>query len=112
MPNEPRLERLVGKAKRVLDVFEPQLGRIEITGPDGKIERVYFEIKQNQIEQWEKPQIRESKRTFLHAVINESGDDKEKLGFFVNFCEDTIFEMQHSESISGEGDGLKFMQVL
>ena len=34
----------------------------------------------------------ESKRAFLHSVVNEEGD-KEKLEAFVNFCEDTIFEV-------------------
>ena len=34
----------------------------------------------------------ESKRSFLHSVVNEGGD-KEKLESFVNFCEDTIFEV-------------------
>jgi ryanodine receptor 2 len=36
--------------------------------------------------------------------VNE-GDDKEKLEQFVNFCEDTIFEMQHAASISPKTDG-------
>lgn len=35
----------------------------------------------------------ESKRSFLHSVVNEGGD-KEKLESFVNFCEDTIFEVR------------------
>lgn len=37
--------------------------------------------------------LQESKRSFLHSVVNEGGD-KEKLESFVNFCEDTIFEVQ------------------
>ncbi|KAK3094056.1 hypothetical protein FSP39_023525 [Pinctada imbricata] len=101
MPNDPRLERFLEKAKSVLDYFNPFLGRIEIMGGSNKIERVYFEIKQSHIDQWEKPQIKESKRSFLHSVVNEGGD-KEKLESFVNFCEDTIFEMQHATSISAE----------
>uniref|UniRef100_A0AA85JZA6 Ryanodine receptor n=1 Tax=Trichobilharzia regenti TaxID=157069 RepID=A0AA85JZA6_TRIRE len=101
VPFDPRLERLIEKARGVLDVFEPHLGRIEITGSNGRIERVYFEIRQQHIDQWEAPQIKESKRSFLHAVVGESGD-KEKLECFVNFCEDTIFEMQHAQSISGD----------
>ncbi|XP_064623398.1 ryanodine receptor-like isoform X6 [Lineus longissimus] len=101
MPNDPRLERLVAKAKSVLDYFVPFLGRIEIQGSAGRIERVYFEVKQSHIDQWLKPQIRESKRTFIHNAINEGGD-KEKLEFFVDFCEDTIFEMQHATSITAE----------
>ncbi|TPP59596.1 Ryanodine receptor 44F [Fasciola gigantica] len=101
VPFDPRLERLVEKARGVLDVFEPHLGRIEITGSNGRIERVYFEIRQQHIDQWEAPQIKESKRSFLHAVVGESGD-KEKLECFVNFCEDTIFEMQHAQEINGD----------
>ncbi|CAH8503543.1 unnamed protein product [Dicrocoelium dendriticum] len=101
VPFDPRLERLVGKARGVLDVFEPHLGRIEIAGPNGRIERVYFEIRQQHIDQWEAPQIKESKRSFLHSAAGESGD-KEKLESFVNFCEDTIFEMQHAQEINGD----------
>lgn len=46
------------KAKSVLDYFGPFLGRIEILGSAHRIERVYFEIKQSHIDQWEKPQIK------------------------------------------------------
>ena len=38
--------------------------------------------------------LQESKRSFLHSVVNEGGD-KEKLESFVNFCEDTIFEVYY-----------------
>ncbi|VEL31377.1 unnamed protein product [Protopolystoma xenopodis] len=104
------LERLVSKARGVLDVFEPLMGRIEIKGLSGRIERVYFEIKQQHIDQWEAPQIKESKRTFLHAAVGET-DDKEKLEIFVNFCEDTIFEMQHAQEISGDAETLSITRV-
>lgn len=53
-----RLERFLEKAHSVLDYFGPYLGRIEIMGSANKIERVYFEIKQSHIDQWEKPQIK------------------------------------------------------
>ena len=53
-----RLERFLEKAGSVLEYFEPYLGRIEITGTNGRIERVYFEITQSNIDQWEKPQIK------------------------------------------------------
>ena len=33
--------------------------------------QVYFEIDENNIEQWEKPQIKESKRAFFYATITE-----------------------------------------
>jgi hypothetical protein len=45
-------------AGSVLNYFEPFLGRIEILGGGKRIERVYFEIKESNIEQWEKPQIK------------------------------------------------------
>ncbi|CAG5122225.1 unnamed protein product, partial [Candidula unifasciata] len=51
----------------------------------------------------------ESKRSFLHSVVNEGGD-KEKLTSFVNFCEDTIFEMQHATSISAEEQRIAAMR--
>jgi len=52
------LNKFLDKAKCVLDYFQPYLGRIEIMGSAGRIERVYFEIKQSNIDQWEKPQIK------------------------------------------------------
>ncbi|KAG8232312.1 hypothetical protein J437_LFUL009411 [Ladona fulva] len=98
MPNEPRLARFLETAGSVLNYFEPFLGRIEIMGGSKKIERVYFEIKESNIEQWEKPQIKESKRAFFYSIVTEGGD-KEKLEAFVNFCEDAIFEMQHASGL-------------
>ncbi len=99
MSHDSRLDNLMKKASSFLSYFEPYLGRIEITGSSGRIERVYFEIKESSIEQWEKPQIKDSKRQFLFNSVNE-GDDKEKLTQFVDFCIDSIFEMQHASSIS------------
>lgn len=55
-----RLLRFMEKAQCVLSYFEPYLGRIEIMGSAQRIERVYFEIKQSHIDQWEKPQIKVS----------------------------------------------------
>ncbi|KAL3202677.1 hypothetical protein MRX96_012072 [Rhipicephalus microplus] len=101
MPNDPRLQRFLETASSVLNYFEQFLGRIEIMGGSKRIERVYFEIKESTIDQWEKPQIKESKRAFFYSIVTEGGD-KEKLEAFVNFCEDAIFEMQHASSISNE----------
>jgi hypothetical protein len=53
-----RLARFLETAGSVLNYFEPFLGRIEILGGGKRIERVYFEIKESNIEQWEKPQIK------------------------------------------------------
>ncbi|KAL7671399.1 hypothetical protein ACOME3_006297 [Neoechinorhynchus agilis] len=103
MPHDLRLQRLMDKARSFIGYFESSLGRIEITGSAGRIERVYFEIKESNMEQWTKPQIKDSKKQFLNSIVNET-DDKEKLESFVNFCEDTIFEMQHASQISGEDE--------
>ena len=54
----PRLDRFVKNASSFLTYFEPYLGRIEILGKAGRIERVYFEITEANVEQWEKPQIK------------------------------------------------------
>ena len=78
----------------------------------GYIERVYFEIKETNIEQWNKPHIKESKKAFLHLVVNET-DDKEKLEQFINFCEDTIFEVRRltNRIFSNETVALFFLQM-
>ncbi|XP_063957489.1 ryanodine receptor 2-like isoform X2 [Lytechinus pictus] len=113
MPGDRRLERFLLQAESLLIYFEPYLGRIEIMGSSRRIERVYFKITESHKAQWEKPQIKESKQQFLHEVVNEGGE-KEKLEDFVNFCEDTIFEMQHATSISDTGESFPeiFMSLL
>lgn len=103
MPNEPRLARFLETAGSVLNYFKPFLGRIEIMGSSKRIERVYFEIKESNIEQWEKPQIKESKRAFFHYIVTEGGD-KGTLEAFVNFCEDAIFEMTHASGLMASED--------
>ncbi|CAF3596401.1 unnamed protein product, partial [Rotaria sp. Silwood2] len=52
---------------------------------------------------WNKSHIKESKKAFLHLVVNET-DDKEKLEQFIKFFEDTIFEMHHAIAITDEED--------
>lgn len=49
-------------------------------------------------------QVKESKRQFIFDVVNKGGE-KEKMELFVNFCEDTIFEMQLAAQISGSESG-------
>ncbi|XP_051829609.1 ryanodine receptor 3 [Antechinus flavipes] len=105
MPNDSRLQCLLDPAESVLNYFEPYLGRIEIMGGAKKIERVYFEISESSRTQWEKPQVKESKRQFIFDVVNEGGE-QEKMELFVNFCEDTIFEMQLASQIS-ESDSVE-----
>ena len=58
MPHDTRLQRLMDKAKSFLSYFQDYLGRIEIKGGAGYIERVYFEITESNIEQWNKPHIK------------------------------------------------------
>jgi hypothetical protein len=58
MPHDIRLQRLMDKAKSFLSYFQDYLGRIEIKGGAGYIERVYFEITESNIEQWNKPHIK------------------------------------------------------
>ncbi|XP_059214929.1 ryanodine receptor 2 [Centropristis striata] len=107
MPNDPRLKTFLELAECVLTYFQPYLGRIEILGSGKRIERVYFEISEASRTQWEKPQVKESKRQFIFDVVNEGGE-KEKMEMFVNFCEDTIFEMQLAAQISGSDTGERY----
>ncbi|XP_015234788.1 PREDICTED: ryanodine receptor 2 [Cyprinodon variegatus] len=103
MPHDTRLQTFLELAESVLNYFQPYLGRIEIMGSAKRIERVYFEISESSRTQWEKPQVKESKRQFIFDVVNEGGE-KEKMELFVNFCEDTIFEMQLAAQMSDTGE--------
>ncbi|KAM4598949.1 ryanodine receptor 2 [Fundulus diaphanus] len=106
MPRDSRLKTFMELAECVLAYFQPSLGRIEILGSGKRFERVYFEISEYSRTQWEKPQVKESKRQFIFDVVNKGGE-KEKMEMFVNFCEDTIFEMQLAAQISGSNPGEK-----
>uniref|UniRef100_A0A673BR42 Ryanodine receptor 1 n=1 Tax=Sphaeramia orbicularis TaxID=375764 RepID=A0A673BR42_9TELE len=107
VPHDTRLQNFLEQAESVLNYFRPFLGRIEIMGASRRIERIYFEISEANRNQWEMPQVRESKRQFIFDVVNEGGES-EKMELFVNFCEDTIFEMNIAASISEpEGDGVE-----
>ncbi|XP_071368984.1 ryanodine receptor 1, partial [Centroberyx affinis] len=107
VPHDTRLQNFLEQAESVLNYFRPFLGRIEIMGASRKIERIYFEISEANRNQWEMPQVRESKRQFIFDVVNEGGES-EKMELFVNFCEDTIFEMNIAASISEpEGEGVE-----
>ncbi|KAG9348369.1 hypothetical protein JZ751_002104, partial [Albula glossodonta] len=99
VPHDTRLQNFLEQAESVLNYFRPFLGRIEIMGASRKIERIYFEISEANRTQWEMPQVRESKRQFIFDVVNEGGES-EKMELFVNFCEDTIFEMNIASQIS------------
>ncbi|MGH0136182.1 UNVERIFIED_CONTAM: hypothetical protein FKN15_059741 [Acipenser sinensis] len=99
VPHDTRLQGFLVQAESILGYFQPFLGRIEVMGPSKRIERIYFEISETNRAQWEMPQVKESKRQFIFDVVNEGGES-EKMEMFVNFCEDTIFEMQIASQIS------------
>ncbi|TRY98674.1 hypothetical protein DNTS_033428 [Danionella cerebrum] len=103
VPHDTRLQNFLEQAESVLNYFRPFLGRIEIMGASRKIERIYFEISEVNRKQWEMPQVRESKRQFIFDVVNEGGES-EKMELFVNFCEDTIFEMNIASQISEQDE--------
>ncbi|XP_074926682.1 LOW QUALITY PROTEIN: ryanodine receptor 1-like [Chelonoidis abingdonii] len=104
VPHDSRLKTFLELAESILNYFRPYLGRIEIMGASKRIERIYFEISETNKAQWEMPQVKESKRQFIFDVVNEGGES-EKMELFVNFCEDTIFEMQIASQISEEEAG-------
>ena len=108
MTNDPRLAKFLETAASVLNFFEAFLGRIEIKTAD-KVERVYFEIDEANIEQWEKPQIRESKNAFFHNCISEG--EGERMEQFVDFCEDAIFEMQMAASLMATDEEVKTVKA-
>ncbi|XP_019329902.1 PREDICTED: ryanodine receptor 1-like, partial [Aptenodytes forsteri] len=101
VPHDQRLRTFLEQAASILEYFRPFLGRIEIMGAARRIERLYFEISAANKAQWEMPQVKESKRQFIFDVVNEGGE-AEKMELFVNFCEDTIFEMQIASRLSEE----------
>uniref|UniRef100_A0A803SYT7 Ryanodine receptor 1 n=1 Tax=Anolis carolinensis TaxID=28377 RepID=A0A803SYT7_ANOCA len=101
IPHDNRLKTFLELAECIINYFSPYLGRIEIMGASKRIERIYFEISETNKTQWEMPQVKESKRQFIFDVVNEGGES-EKMELFINFCEDTIFEMQIAAQISEE----------
>lgn len=80
------------QSRELLEHFERNMGCIEIQGKSGRIERVYFEVKDTRLRQWEEAQIQVSRRNFLHSV--EMGSQKNKLKGFMTFCDETIFEVK------------------
>ena len=86
-----RLESLKRSGKGILHYFSDNIGKIEIMGKSGRMEKVYFEIESSRRRQWKNKQIVESRKHFLQT--SEVGSSREKLESFINFCEDTIFEV-------------------
>ena len=49
---------LLLKGRELMEHFEQGMGSIEIQGKSGRIERVYFEVKQSRLAQWNEAQIK------------------------------------------------------
>jgi Ca2+-binding EF-hand superfamily protein len=98
LPNNKCIERLRLSRSSIFAYFEKSLGRIEIVGKSGNVERVYFEIKPWWMHQWQERQVQDSKREFIQNLDVHS--QRQKLGAFIDFCEDTIFEIQHAAKIN------------
>lgn len=81
MPHDTRLQRLMDKAKSFLSYFQEYLGRIEIKGGAGYIERVYFEITESNIEQWNKPHIKVGSARHPHLLSLKFRNRKKR--FFI-----------------------------
>ena len=51
-----------------MDHFEQGMGSIEIQGKSGRIERVYFDVKQSRLAQWNETQIKVCTHTHMYNV--------------------------------------------
>ena len=60
-----------------MDHFEQGMGCIEIQGKSGRIERVYFEVKESRLIQWNETQI-QVRRVFVYNVCTNSVTEKHK----------------------------------
>ena len=45
------------QSRELMEHFEQGMGCIEIQGKSGRIERVYFEVKESRLKQWNETQI-------------------------------------------------------
>ena len=46
------------QGRELIEHFERGMGSIEILGKSGRIEKVYFDVKQSRLDQWNETQIR------------------------------------------------------
>lgn len=85
-------------AERVCSITSSPLAASRSWAVPSALERVYFEISESTNPVGEAPGQGIQKAIYIWRV-NEGGE-KEKMELFVNFCEDTIFEMQLAAQIS------------
>ncbi|XP_065916546.1 ryanodine receptor 2-like isoform X2 [Dysidea avara] len=109
VPYDRGLEQFKRAGKGILDYFEDNIGKIEIKGKSGRMEKVYFEIENSRRKQWKDKQIKESRKFFLQT--SEVASSREKLESFINFCEDTIFEMEHIAKITDSETSMRMAQA-
>ena len=50
-----------------MEHFELGMGSIEIQGKSGRIEKVYFDVKQSRLAQWNETQIKV--RTYIYVIV-------------------------------------------
>ena len=105
LPGDTSLEFFKQTKSPLFKYFESSLGRIEIIGKSRQVERVYFEIRPSWINQWRERQVQDSKREFLQHLDVHS--QREKLSAFIDYCEDTIFEIQYASEIRGTESEVK-----
>ena len=84
---------LRNRGKELMEHFSHHLGSIEIIGKSRTVEKVYFQIPKSCRDQWARSQIQESKREFINTCDHENVNSK--LDKFIDFSENTIFEMRH-----------------
>ena len=87
------LNDLRNRGKELMEFFNNHLGSIEIIGKSRTVEKVYFQIPKSCRDQWARSQIQESKREFINTCDHENVNSK--LDKFIDFSENTIFEMRH-----------------
>ncbi|KAI6657509.1 Ryanodine receptor 44F-like X1 [Oopsacas minuta] len=87
------LNDLRNRGKELMEYFNNHLGSIEIIGKSRTVEKVYFQIPKSCRDQWARSQIQESKREFINTCDHENVNSK--LDKFIDFSENTIFEMRH-----------------
>ena len=87
------LNDLRNRGKELMEHFHNHLGSIEIIGKSKTVEKVYFQIPKSCRDQWGRSQIQEAKREFINTCDHENVNSK--LDKFIDFSENTIFEMRH-----------------
>ena len=113
LPQDKRLKqfRTSPAAIELMEHFKNCMGCVEIVGKSQRVERLYFELQEDHRRQWENPQIQEAYKEFLHSADMRS--QRSKLADFVEFCEDTIYEIDNACAISGNNERmLKAKEVL